>query len=234
MKDLELTPPDSPPMKAYVARPKSSATSPGIMVLQEAYGVNSHIREVCDRFADEGFVAIAPDLYHRISAGFEGDYADPAPAIALVKQLSVETLTPDIRTTYAWLQANPKVDATRIAAIGFCMGGKAAFLANTLVPLQASISFYGGGIGTEFLPRAAHQKGPLLLIWGGKDSHIKSAQINAATEALTEADKTFTNVVFSQAGHGFFCDQRADYSAFAATEAWALSLAFLRNHLNLH
>jgi carboxymethylenebutenolidase len=112
------------------------------------------------------------------------------------------------------------------------MGGRAAFVANAVLPLQAAVSFYGGGIAPGLLPRAAQQHGPLLLIWGGLDALIDLSQRRAVGDALRAAGKTFVELEYSDADHGFFCDQRASYHATAAAEAWVLVLKFLRNRLN--
>ena len=116
------------------------------------------------------------------------------------------------------------------------MGGRAAFLASTVLPLQCAISFYGGGIAPNafdasgLLERAKDVRAPLLLFWGGLDKHIGPEQMRAVTEALRAEGKDFASVEFSAADHGFFCDARASYHAKAAAQAWPLTLAFLQAH----
>lgn len=170
---VDLAVADGTRMAAYVARAAQSGPHPGLLVLQEAFGVNRHIRNVCERFAAEGYVAIAPELFHRTAPpGFEGSYTD-FPALAPHYQaVTTETAEMDLRSAHAWLHSNAQVKPDEISSVGFCMGGRISFLANTLLPLRAAVSFYGGGIAPGLLDRASKVQAPLLLIWGGLDKHI--------------------------------------------------------------
>jgi len=109
-------------------------------------------------------------------------------------------------------------------------GGRASFIANSFLPLQAAVSFYGGGIHT-LIDRTKKLSGPQLFFWGGKDQHIKTEHIKAVTESLRHAERLFINVEISDADHGFFCDARSSYNPDAASEAWAMTKAFLKNKL---
>jgi carboxymethylenebutenolidase len=217
-------------MAAYVARPSAPGRHPGLMVFQEAFGVNSHIRNVTERFAGQGYVAIAPELFHRTApAGFEGDYQDFPSVMPHYQALTNEAAEADIRAVYDWLTSSPNVRADQISSVGFCMGGRISFLANTVVPLRSGVSFYGGGIAQTLLDRASQLHGPTLLIWGGLDKHISAEHRKAVTDALNAETKPFVNVEFSQATHGFFCDERGAYQPHAARQAWAFTLEFLRS-----
>ncbi len=216
-------------MQAYVARPAAGGAHPGLIVFQEAYGVNGHIRKVTDRFAAQGYVAIAPELFHRTAPpGFEGDYKDFSSVKPHFQAFTNEDAEADIRSTYDWLRSNPKVAAENISCVGFCMGGKMSFLANAVVPIRAAVSFYGGRAET-LLDRAPRLHGPTLLIWGGRDKHISPEHRKAVTDALDAQKKTYVNVVFSNADHAFFCEERAAYEPSAARQSWALTLEFLRS-----
>jgi carboxymethylenebutenolidase len=218
-------------MRAYVAYPKTASSAPAVIVLQEAFGVNHHIRDVADRIAAEGYVAIAPELFHRTApAGLEISYNNFAAAMPHFQAITVEGLEQDLQATYNWLQQQPNVQKEAIASIGFCLGGRVSFIANTFLPLKAGISFYGGGTN-NLLDRVNNLQSPHLFFWGGKDQHIKAEHVSAINEALTAADKAFINVQVSYADHGFFCDERASYHAKAAKEAWELTKAFLQNNL---
>ena len=220
---------DGSPMDMYVARPSdASAASPAMLVFQEAFGVNAHIRDIADRFAGLGFTAIAPELFHRTGRGVEGSYTDFAGIAPHFGALTKAGLEADVDAAHAWLKTDAGVDAGNVSAIGFCMGGRVAYLANARLPLKAAISFYGGGIAPDLLPLAKEQHAPLLMFWGGRDGHILPEQYRAVADALTHAEKIHEQVVFSQADHGFFCDARASYNAAAAPQAWALTQAFLR------
>ncbi|HLZ40577.1 MAG TPA: dienelactone hydrolase family protein [Candidatus Sulfotelmatobacter sp.] len=220
----------SSPMGCYVARPASGGPHPGLIVFQEAFGVNAHIRDVTERFAAQGYVAIAPELFHRTAPpGFEGNYKDFPSVMPHYQAVTNEAAEADTRATYDWLHSNSNVIADRISCVGFCMGGRVAFLANTIVPLRAAVSFYGGGIAPGLLDRAARLHGPALLIWGGLDKHIKAEHRRSVADAMSAAGKIYVNVEFSNADHAFFCDDRSSYEPNAARQSWALTLEFLRS-----
>lgn len=222
---------DGTSMNAYVARPAEEGKCSGMLVLQEAFGVNAHIRDVTERFAREGYVAIAPELFHRSGPGFESTYDDFAACMPHMQALTAQGQAADMRAAYDWLRAQPQVSAERIASVGFCMGGRSSFLACATLPLQASISFYGGGIAQGLLDRASDLQAPILLFWGGKDTHILPEHARAVEDALTKAGKAYVNVTLSFADHGFFCDARASYNPSAAGLAWKLTLQFLDTYV---
>ena len=176
------------------------------------------------------YVVIAPELFHRTAPpGFEGDYKDFSLMMPHIKAVTTEAAEADIHATHDWLLSNSQVQQNKISSVGFCMGGRISFIANSVVPLRAAVSFYGSGIATGLLDRAARLHGPALLIWGGLDKHITADHRSAVANALTEQRKPHVSVVFSDADHAFFCDQRAAYKPDAARQAWALTLEFLRS-----
>ena len=213
-------------MNVYVAKPKGPANGGGIVVFQEAFGVNEYIRDIAERFAALGFTAVAPELFHRTGPGFEGAYDNFEPIKVHMAGLTTQGIAADAQAAFDCLLAQRGVDAQRVASIGFCMGGRVSFIANATVKLRAAISFYGGG-AHELLDLVPKQAGPLLMFWGGKDQHILPEYYRKVADALTAAGKTHEQVVFSQADHGFFCDRRASYDAGASDQAWALVQAFL-------
>lgn len=218
---------DGTTMAAYVARPAGEVRA-GLMVFQEAFGVNAHIRDIVDRLAAEGYLAIAPELFHRTGEHLEIAY-DNYPATAPhMSALTAEGLLADARAAFDWLQSQG-VKST--GAIGFCMGGRTAFLANSALPLSASVSFYGGNIAPSLLDRIPNLHAPQLFFWGELDDHIPRAQRLQVTGDMQRQSKHFVNVEFSNAGHGFFCDARASYQPEAARQAWALTKDFLTTHL---
>ena len=227
---IELNVPGSSAMQAYLARPASEGPHPGLLVFQEAYGVNSHIRNVTERFAAQGYVAIAPELFHRTApAGFEGDYRNFPSVKQHYEALTNEAAEADVRTTYEWLCLNSNVKSDNVACVGFCMGGRISFLANSIVPIRSAVSYYGGGIAPGLLERAARLHGPALLFWGGLDKHITPEHRKSVIDALSVQHKTYINVEFSNADHGFFCDERPAYEPNAARQSWAFTLEFLRS-----
>jgi carboxymethylenebutenolidase len=232
---LQLPVKDGSTMQAYVAMPaQHTAALPAIIVFQEAFGVNAHIRDVTERFARQGFVAIAPELFHRTApAGFEAAYNDFPSVAPHFQVLNYDAMAADATAAFDWLVAQSCVDAAKIACTGYCLGGRVSFIANTVLPLKAAISYYGGGIAPEIIKKADQIHAHHLFFWGGQDTHIAMEQINAIMDGLKAAGKAYTNVVFGEAGHAFFCDARPAYHKASATEAWALTLAFLENQLAL-
>lgn len=222
---------DGTTMQAYVSMPEPEGKYPGIILLQEAFGVNGHIRSVADRLAKEGYVVIAPELFHRTApAGFEGSYTDFSALAPHFQGINVEGLTADLKASYEWLQQQTNVNHTKTGSIGFCMGGRVSFLANTVLPLSAAVSYYGGGMAA-LAERATQMHGPQLFFWGGLDKHIPQEQVDTVINAVKKAGKTYTNVVISYADHAFNCDERPSYNKQAAGEAWAMTLAFFKNNL---
>jgi carboxymethylenebutenolidase len=230
-ENITLQVADGTSMNAYVATPAEGAKAPGLLVFQEAFGVNAHIRDVADRFAKQGYVAIAPELFHRTGPGFEGVYSNFPACMPHMQALTPDGLIADARAAFDWLQKNPSVLPNSTASIGFCMGGRVSFLANSAIPLKAAVSFYGGGIVPGLLPHAARQYGPILFFWGALDSHIPKEHIRTVIDAMQEAKKTYVNVEFSDADHGFFCDARSAYKETAAKQAWELALKFLATYV---
>jgi carboxymethylenebutenolidase len=230
---VNLSAGDGTSLRAYVARPAGTPRA-GLIVFQEAFGVNAHIRDVTERFARQGFLAIAPELFHRTAPGFEGSYTDFPACLPHMQALTDAGLTADGRAAFDWIQTQQKGLAT--GAIGYCMGGRTACLSAITVPVSCAVSYYGGGIApSPMFPRLVERlkdaKAPVMFFWGGKDAHIGPEAVQAVTSAMRAAAKSYVNVEFSDADHGFFCDARASYNPAAAAQAWPLTLAFLETHL---
>ena len=221
---IDLSVDDGTTMRAWVARPQGPSPSRGLLVFQEAFGVNAHIRDVASRFAEAGFVAIAPELFHRTAPGFDCRYDEFPKAMEQLQKLTVEGLDADVRAAFGWLDRAGV--AANTAAVGYCVGGRVSFVANSAVPLKAAVSYYGGHI-PPLIGRAPRLSGPMLFFWGGLDHHIPEEQRHAVITGVGDAGKTFVNVLFSSADHGFFCDARASYHPQAAAQAWSLTQAFL-------
>lgn len=229
---ITLSVADGTRMDVYEAYPDDVQTRlPGVMLFQEAFGVNDHIRDVARRIAAEGYVVMAPELYHRTAPGFVCSYTDFSAAREHIQALSTEGIEADIRATAEALSAHPRVQSEKLLSIGFCLGGRVSFLAASVLPLRAAACFYGGGIAEQLLDRAAQIQAPLLLCWGGQDKHITADKIQAITSALDIHKKDYVNVVFSRADHGFFCDARASYHPVSAAQAWELVKVFFQQHL---
>lgn len=223
---------DGTEMRAYTAFPSSTGPVPGIILLQEAFGVNHHIRSVADRLAQAGYAVIAPELFHRTAApGLEIAYADFATgAMPHYSAINNEDLTADLQASYDWLISQSLVVADKIGSIGFCLGGRVSFLANAALPLAAAVSYYGGG--THLIKdRAKDLHAPQLFFWGGLDAHIGKDTVAEVVDAVEAAGKPYINTVISYADHGFHCDERPSYHPQAAAEAWGMTLAFFKEKL---
>ncbi len=222
---------DASSMNAYVAVPAGDGPYPAIILFQEAFGVNGHIRNVADRIAGEGYVVIAPELFHRTApAGFIAAYGDFPSVQPHYMALTTEYIIDDAQAAYDWLLTQDNVNKDKVGCIGFCLGGRAAFIANSALKLAAAVSFYGGGMHT-IAERAATLSATQLMFWGGKDQHIKPEHVQAVTDALQANGKEYINVVISYADHAFFCDERPSYNSEAAKEAWGMTVAYFKNKL---
>jgi len=213
---------------AYLAQPSEPGSFPGVVVIQEIFGVNSHIREVTERIALEGYVAIAPAIYQRTAPNFEVGYTPEDTELGRkYKDMTVASeLISDVQAAIDYLSKLPGVTGDRFGTIGFCFGGHVVYLAATLPSVKATASFYGGGIAT-FTPgggeptinRTGEIKGTVYAFFGNQDPLIPNEQANQVEAALQKHEVPH-QVFRYEASHGFFCDQRADYNAAAAADAW--------------
>lgn len=228
-------------MSGFTARPQAAATHPAIIVVQEAFGLNAHIKDVAARLAREGYATLAPDLYYREKDAVVG-YDNLPDAIRLMMSLWDDKVVRDMGAAIAYLQQQPSVRGDRIGVTGFCMGGRVTFLTACLNPaVKAAAPFYGGGIGSimqrgERTPKAPLEyadtlAAPLLLFFGENDSFIPLDEVESIKARLAELKKTAETVVYPGAPHGFFCEERDSYRADAAEDAWTRLLKFFAQHL---
>ena len=227
---VEIKVDDGTTMLAWLAQPASEKPKRGIMVFPEIFGVNSHIRDVTNRFAALGFSALSPELFHRTAPPkWECAYTDFPTAMGHMQQVKEASLESDVKATYNWLKSNTQA-GDNIACVGYCMGGRTSFLADSAVPLKAAISYYGGNM-PSLLHRVDKLSAPLLLFWGELDTHIPAENRNQVTKAMREAKKEYIDIVFSTADHGFFCDARKSYQENAARLSWDIVQSFLNARL---
>jgi carboxymethylenebutenolidase len=215
---------------AYLAKPSEPGSYPAVVVLQEIFGVNSHIRDVTERIAREGYVAIAPPLFQRIAPGFETGYTKEDIEVGRKyawEQTQASELLSDIQTAIDYLKTLPNVKQDGFGCIGFCFGGHIAYLAATLPDIKATASFYGarvttstpgGGAATITLTREI--TGTLYAFFGMEDASIPLEQVNQIEAELEKYKIPHRVFRYDGADHGFFCDQRASYNPIAATDAW--------------
>ena len=228
-------------MSGFTARPAAEGNYPAIIVIQEAFGLNAHIKDVAARLAREGYATLAPDLYYREKDAVVG-YDNLPEAIRLMTSLWDDKIVKDMGAAISYLQQQPAVRADRIGVTGFCMGGRIAFLTACVNPaVKAAVPFYGGGIGSVMQPGERTPKAPLeyadklaapmLLFFGEDDSFIPRDEVERIKARLAELKKTAETVVYPGAPHGFFCEERESYRADAAKDAWTRMLTFFGHHL---
>jgi carboxymethylenebutenolidase len=220
-QDIRLTASDNFQLGAYRADP-AGAPKAAVVVIQEIFGVNHHIRSVCDRFASEGYVAIAPAIFDRLEPNFQCGYSPNE--IANARKFVANPDWPAmLRDTQAAIDAVSDVGAVGI--IGFCLGGSVAYAAATkLKGLSAAIGYYGGVI-----VRFADDKPqvPTQLHFGEKDAGIPLADVETIRAKRPEVEI----YIYPGAQHGFHCDERASYDKTSADIAWPRSLGFFAKHL---
>jgi carboxymethylenebutenolidase len=231
---VQLDTPDGK-MDVYEARPKEGGSYPGIVVLMEAFGLNDHIKAVTQRIAREGYVAVAPDLYHRESERLV-PYDDLKKAIGIMNRLQDSKVMEDVGAAIAHLKSQGNVKAGAIGVTGFCMGGRFTYLtaAHHNQDVKAAVAFYGGAIpmgNPSPLSRTSEISCPIYLFFGGKDPLIPAEHVQQIEQALKTHSKSFQLNVYPEATHGFFCDQRASYHESAAKDAWEKFKAFFAQHL---
>ncbi|MFO1409273.1 MAG: dienelactone hydrolase family protein [Steroidobacteraceae bacterium] len=205
---------------AYLARPEGRARG-AIVVLQEIFGVNPYIRSVVDRYAAAGWLAIAPALFDRVARGIELGYtpADMTTARGTMMQVDTTKALLDIAAASAVVR-----HAGRLGVVGFCWGGRLAWLAGCEQPVAAAVAYYGTRIG-QHLPQQV-PRCPTLMHFGERDEHIPADEIARIRAACPQAE-----VHLYPAGHGFACDARASFDAPSAALAWQRTQDFLGRHL---
>ena len=221
---------DGTEIDLYAAFPEGTENYPAIIVIQEAFGVNHHIRNVCERFCKEGYAVVSPDLFHRTARLFEGSYTDFSSVMPHYQALTKEGLSADLKTSFDFLTQQDNVIKDKVGSVGYCLGGRVSFLANAVLPLSAAVSYYAGSV-EQLADEAPNLHADHLFFWGGLDKHITPDKIDIIINAVKDAGKSYTNVVISYADHAFSCDERPSYNPRAATEAWAHTRAFFENRL---
>jgi carboxymethylenebutenolidase len=222
-------------LRGYSARPKDAPAPYGVLLFIEAFGVNEHMRSLAQRYAQAGYAALVPDIYHGRTFGYEGDRDAMLGAIRALDERRVMNET---ARALEWLASSGI--AGKPATVGFCLGGRLAFRAGIELGnrLSAVVAYYGGGIGPEtdrfgretLVERAVEFVPPLLLHYGAGDPSIGAEEHGRIATALSRAGKRYVMSVYPDAGHGFNCDARAGYDAVASAEAWDLTDRFLQRH----
>lgn len=220
---------DATTIPAYLAHPVEAQGLPTIVVLQEVFGVNAHIREVTKRLAQEGYIAIAPHIYHRQAPGFEVGYGpdDLAAGRTYKDGTKADELLQDIQGAIAYVQNQFQAVPPQAGCIGFCFGGHVAYLAATLPTVRATATFYGAGLnrftpggGPPTISRTPAIQGTIYGFFGLQDPLIPPSEVNEIEEMLKDRAIDHRIYRYADAGHGFFCDRRDSYNTTAADDAW--------------
>jgi carboxymethylenebutenolidase len=219
----------APGCDAYLALPPAGR-GPGLVLLQEIFGVNEHIRALAEQYALDGFVVLAPDVFwrqqRRIELGYEG--ADRQRGISMAGALKPAELLADLKASVASLRARPEVGGGKVGAIGYCMGGRLAYLAAATAGIDAAVAYYGGGIHDQ-LDRAAAIGCPVQFHYAERDDHIPLTAVEKVRAAMS--GRAAELHVYPGSMHGFNCWARASYHAPSAALAHGRSLQFLAANL---
>ncbi len=207
--------------KGYLATP-AGGKGPGVLVIQEWWGLVPHIKKVCDRFAAAGFSALAPDMYHGQTA------SEPDGAGKLFMALNIAQAEKDLRGAVTYLVGHSST--AKVGAVGFCMGGQLALFAGTLNPsVGAVVNFYG--IHPNVKPDYAKLSGPVLGLFAEKDGFVTPQVARDTDAAIKKAGKSSEIHIYPNVDHAFFNDEREVYDRAAATDAWNRTLALFQTHL---
>jgi carboxymethylenebutenolidase len=208
--------------QGYLSLP-AAGKGPGILVIQEWWGLVNHIKNVCDRFAAEGFSALAPDLYHGQTA------SEPDEAEKLFMALNIAQAEKDLKGAARYLAGHSST--AKLGAVGFCMGGQLALFAATLNPsIGATVNFYG--IHPNVKPDYTKLAGPVLGLYAEKDGFVSPQVAKDVDRAIKGAGKSSEIHIYPGVDHAFFNDENAGaYDKTAAADAWRRVLAFFRQHV---
>lgn len=221
-------------MNVYESEPDGTARG-AVIVIQEAFGVNEHIEDVCRRLSAAGYKAVAPHLFHR-SGGTTIPYDDMQAVMPHMGALSLEGLEADLAATVGHLD-DAGFSGDKVGIVGFCMGGSVVVLAAARHAMGAAVTFYGGGVaaGRFGMPPLAELapelKTPWLGVFGDADQSIPTDQVEALREAAGKASVPTEVVRYPDAEHGFHCDARDSYHEVSAQDAWKRALAWLDTHM---
>ena len=229
---------DGGPMEGYLTKPEESGEYPAVVVIQEIWGVNSHIQSVVDRLPALGYVGLAPAMFHREGPMTTGLHEELETAISRMRRCTDDNIIADVRSAVDYVKAQPFVQGDKIGIVGFCYGGRVSYLAScNISDLSASVVFYGGGIGMALgdgqspLEQTANISCPMLGLFGEEDANPTPEDVANMDAELTKAGKAHEFHNYGGAGHGFHCEARASYRAEAAADAWGKAMAWFDKHL---
>jgi carboxymethylenebutenolidase len=226
-------------MEGYITQPEAEGRHPAVVVVQEVWGVNSHIQSVADRLPSQGYVGLAPAIFHREGRMTLGLHEEMQSAIDRMGRCTDPNIIADVTAAVEYLKAQPFVQADRIGIVGFCFGGRVAYLAAcNLSDIKASVVYYGGRIlqplgseGPSPLDQTSNIGCPVLGLFGEEDANPTPADVATIEAELQKHGKSYEFHMYPGCGHGFHCDARASYRPEAARDAWGKTIAWFDQHL---
>ena len=226
-------------MEGYLTQPAEDGRYPAVVVIQEIWGVNSHIQFLTDRFPSLGYVGLAPALFHREGRGTIGLHDEMPTAFERMGRCTDAGIVADVRAAVDYLKAQSFVDPNRIGIVGFCFGGRVSYLAACTIPdLKAASVYYGGRIlaplgegGASPLEQTANINCPVLGLFGEEDQNPTPADVATIEAELKKQGKTYEFHMYPGCGHGFNCNARASYRPESARDAWGKTMAWFDQHL---
>jgi carboxymethylenebutenolidase len=220
-------------MPAFLCTPTAPGRKPAILLLMEAFGLTSHIRDIAVRLAAEGYVVLAPDLYYRELPNNKFGYHEVEQAMAMMYRLDFgKPMEQDIRAALMHLKSSPEVHTEKVGVTGFCLGGGLTFLSACQFSdeIAAAAPFYGMVLD-EWIEAIANITVPIYLFFGGVDPFIPLARIQQIESRFQALDKKYQLKIYPDANHGFFCHERSSYHPTAAEDAWRELMRFFQQQL---
>lgn len=220
-------------MPAFLCTPVERGHKPAVILLMEAFGLTLHIRNVAARIAKEGYVVLAPDLYYRELPFNKFGYDEVEQGMAMMYRLDFsKSVEEDVRAAVAYVKSQPDVYPSRVGVTGFCLGGGLSFLtACRLSDEIAAVAPFYGMVLDEWIEAVTNITVPVYLFFGGADPFIPLERIKQIESRFEELGKEYTLKVYSNADHGFFCDERSSYNPLAAEDSWREFTQFFHKHL---
>ena len=231
-REIIISTPDGA-MPAFLCLPVEDSPKPAVMVLMEAFGLTQHIKDVTVRIANEGYLAIAPDLYYHELPNNKFGYDEVSSAKAMMSNLDFrKTMEEDIKATLDYLKSRADVYSDRIGVTGFCFGGSMTFYAATKFSSEIVVAapFYSVVLD-EWLEAVTDIAIPVYLFFGGADPFIERDRITQIDSRFKELGKNYKLKVYPNVDHGFFCHERSSYNQLAAEDSWRELTQFFKKHL---
>lgn len=223
-------------MEVYTSASEGDGLLPVVILIQEAFGVNAHIKDVAHRLAKEGFLVLAPELYHRLEKHLQIPYSDRQAFMPIMGTLTNEGMICDLKAVLDFLPQHPRAAFDQVYTLGFCVGGFASMLAATELPIQGAIAYYGAGMvrareGLKLSPIVGQFPNincPVLLFFGTDDASIPENDLVEIKKSLTRNTIEHDLIIYPESDHGFFCNERKTYNHSAASKSWQKTITWLQ------